>query len=539
MRTPAVTWMSWFVLWVGGLGAMAACGDAEGGADTADLSDSSETDTVDDTGDTLEVEVEVDTDTIDAEVIGDEVYGPGTRPTPPLPAVLSGDTWRAHWTDDIKPYWVSAAALGEPVGNFPTFRGMDGRVLSANERRRPRMLSRQVYTYAMGYLLTGDTSLLAHAHAGVSWLRQHAIDRVKGGCHEQLEKDGRPVAGVRKAQDLSYCVLGLAAWYFVTRDPEVEADLIAAKGWLFDQNRYWDPTKGRIRDALGDDMRTVVDVENDGGSELVAQLDAINAFMLLTQPVLSSPSERERWLADLERLGEVLVRDFLQDGIFWGVDTNKGRFGTRHVDFGHTIKSYWMLLEIDKRLAEHPFREVVEGGIHQTLARAFDAANGRWGKRPTSATAVEYGSDWWSYAELDQVAATLDLLEVEYLDVRDKTQAAWLSDYVDKRFPGEVIPSVKRDGTPAWGWAVGDDAKCNQWKNGFHSTEHALVMAIVGDALAGEDVRLHFAFAEDAPNTIARPYLFHGGELGRTESAGVTVGGRTFTPTEVRFGDVY
>lgn len=532
MRVSKAAW-SGSVLWV--LGALVSgCGDPAVGPDTIDTADTIDADDIGDAAHDT-----VDTVDTDSEVVGDEVYGPGPRPVASLPAVLAGDVWRAHWVDDIKPFWVSAAALGDPIGNFPTYRGMDGRVLGANERRRPRMLSRQVYTYAMGYLLTGDAALLAHAHAGVTWLRDHAIDRVKGGCHEQLEKDGRPVAGVRTAQDLSYCVLGLAAWYFVTRDPEVEADLLAAKGWLFDQNRYWDPAKGRIRDALADDMRSVVDVENDGGSELVAQLDAINAFMLLVQPVLSSETERERWLVDLERLGQVLVRDFLSDGIFWGVDTNKGRFGTRHVDFGHTIKSYWMLLEIDKRVPDHPFREVIEGGVHATLTRAFDAANGRWGKRPTSATAAEYGSDWWSYAELDQVAATLDLLDVEYLDVRDKTQAAWLSDYVDERFPGEVIPSVKRDGTPAWGWAVGDDAKCNQWKNGFHSTEHALVMAIVGDALAGEEVALHFAFAEDAPNAFARPYLFHGREVGRAAAAGVTVDGRSFTPTVVRFADVY
>ncbi|HRE87765.1 MAG TPA: hypothetical protein PK095_01380, partial [Myxococcota bacterium] len=78
-----------------------------------------------------------DVEPSDGEVRGDEVYGPGERPSAALPAVLSGDTWRTHWTNDIKPYWVSAAALGDPVGNYPTYRGMDGRVLSANERRRP------------------------------------------------------------------------------------------------------------------------------------------------------------------------------------------------------------------------------------------------------------------------------------------------------------------------------------------------------------------------------------------------------------------
>ena len=56
------------------------------------------------------------------------------------------------------------------------------------------MLSRQIYAYSMGYALTGDTSLLAHAKAGVDWLIGHAIDKEKGGCFEQLNADGSAVA---------------------------------------------------------------------------------------------------------------------------------------------------------------------------------------------------------------------------------------------------------------------------------------------------------------------------------------------------------
>lgn len=517
---------------------LSACGDPATPADALDASDSELPD--------LDVSDLDSSDTSDSDLSPDtSPYGPRPRPPGPLPTALRAETWRTHWVDDIKPFWTSAVALGDPVGNFPTFRGMDGRALP-NTRRRPRMLSRQIYTYAMGYHLTGDASLLAHAHAGVTWLREHAIDRERGGCHEQLERDGRPLAGVRTAQDLSYCALGLAAWYFVTRDPAAEVDLLALKAALFDPERYWDSGAGRIRDALADDMETPVDVENDGGAELVAQLDPVNAFMLLVQPVLSDPAERQRWLEDLRTLAEVMIRDFHQDGIFWGVDTNKGKYGTRHVDFGHTLKTYWMLLELDKRLPDHPFHAFIMERVHPLLTRAHDAEFGRWAKRPTSASAVEHGSDWWIYAELDQIAATLDLFENKYLDVRDKTQAAWLSDYVDARFPGEVIPGIKRDGSPVWNWTVTDDAKCNQWKNGFHSTEHALVLAIIGDALADTPVTLHFAFPESAaapPSPpVVRPYLFHGVELDRSTGAVVQLGeadGLRLVPTTVRFTAIY
>lgn len=502
-----------------------ACGD--------DAPDPADTDVA------LDATPDASTDTASDIAIGDAVYGPTPPPVGPIAEALRGDRWVTHFREDLEGYWTMTEALGTPEGNFPTFRGMDGRVL-ANSDRRPRMLSRQTYAYAAAYMMTGDRRLLELAHAGVTWLRTRAIDRTRGGCHEQLTAAGAPKAGVRTAQDLSYCVMGLAAYYFVTRDAATENDLLAARGWLFDPARYWDAEAGRIRDALADDMSTEVDVEGDGGWELVAQLDPINAFMLLVQPVLSSQTDRDRFLADLRLLGELLVAEFFDDGIFWGVH-DKRSFGTRHVDFGHALKSFWMLLQIDKRLADHPFHDLVSTHVDALVARAYDADNGRWAKRPTSATAVEYGSDWWIYAEADQITATLNLSDHRYLETLANTQANWLTDYVDDRFEaGEVIPGIKRDGSPVWSWSASDNAKCNQWKNGFHSVEHALVLMIAGHHLEGRDVTLHFAVPPgDAMTFTARPYLFDGREVGRDVGETFTLGDRELVEVAVRFRDLY
>ena len=472
--------------------------------------------------------------------LGDDVYHPVAPPDAAVPEALAADRWVAHYQDDLRPYWVAPEALGTPEGNFPTFRGMDGRVLPQTERR-PRMLSRQTWAYAAGYLLTGERRLLELSAAGASWLRDHAIDRDLGGCHELLTAAGAPAGSVRTAQDLSYCVMGLAGFYFVTRDPAAEQDLLLARDWLFDPAKYWDADAGQIRDALAADMSTPVDVEGDGGRELVAQLDPVNAFMLLVQPVLSTPAARASLLADLRTLGQVMVDDFLSDGLFWGVDTNHGKYGTKHVDWGHTLKSYWMLLQIDKRLPDHPFHAVVFPAVHDLLARAYDAENGRWSKRPKSATAVEYGSDWWIYAELDQIAATLDLIDRRYTDTLAQTAGHWLTDYVDRVYAaGEVIPGIKRDGSPAWTWPAADNAKCNAWKNGFHSAEHALVLGLLGDFRDDGEASLHFAVPPaDADTFIARPYLFDGRELRREKGETFTVGGRELMAVKVTFGELY
>lgn len=460
-------------------------------------------------------------------------------PAGAVPAGLEGDRWRRHLDEDVLPYWRMTEAFGTPEGNFPTYRGMTGAIRGSTERR-PRMLARQTYAYSMAYLMTGDARLLELAHAGMSWLRTKAVDP-RGGCHERLDATGNPIEGPKYAQDLSYCALGFAAYDFVTRDPEAEATLLGLYDLLFDPARYFDTATQRIRDGRSADLSAEVDQSNDGGWELVAQLDVINAFLLLAQPVFAEESRRQQALMHLQLLGQSMIDHFWADGIFWGVSTKKGMYGTRHVDFGHTLKSYWMLLQIDKRLADHPFEAFVKDNVYRWVDRAYDTTNGRWGKRPVNATGNEWGSDWWIYAEADQLAATLDLIDGRYVPVREQTQAHWLSDYVDTRRPArEIIPGIRQDGTPVYGWPDDDTAKCNEWKNGFHSVEHALVLYISGRYLEDRPVELHFAVPEAEVSTfIAKPYVFDGREVSRTPAEELTVGGRTLRHVVVTFDQIY
>lgn len=466
---------------------------------------------------------------------GAEPYAHVPPPKVDVVAALQPATWKRHYAQDLAPYWLMGSALGAPEGNFPTFRGMDGSVRGSTDRY-PRMLSRQTYAYSMGYLLTGAPELLRRAKAGADWIREHARDPA-GGCHAQLTLEGNAKPGPKTTQDTAYCALGLAAYFFVTRDPEVEADVLALRDFMFE--RLWSDKTGRMIDGLSADLSTPYDVENDGGAELVAQLDPMNGFLLLTQPVLSETSRRTQALADLERLARVLVDQFFRDGTFWGVENKKGQYGTRHVDFGHTLKAYWMILEVDKRLPDHPFHDFVQSHVHDYLARAYDAPNGRWGKRPVSDTDAEWGSDWWIYAEADQISATLDFIEPRYLAQREKTQAHWLTDFVDPT-NHEVFPDIKRDGSPGYSWSADSTAKCNEWKNGYHSTEHALVSYLTASWLVDKPAELYFAVpASEVETFVARPYFFHGKESKRVAGEMLEVPGEPLREVRVSFSELF
>ncbi|MFT7621375.1 MAG: mannose/cellobiose epimerase-like protein (N-acyl-D-glucosamine 2-epimerase family) [Myxococcota bacterium] len=449
---------------------------------------------------------------------------------------LRGATWLSHLSADILPYWTSADALGSPPGNFPTYRGMDG-APDANSERRPRMLSRQTYLYVVAFMLTGDPAQLEHARAGVDWLLTHAVDQ-NGACHARLDASGEPLGDDAKtAQDVAYCGLGLAAWTFLTRDPATEAAVLKMRDLLFDPTTFWDAANSRIKDGLSADLSQEFDVESDGGWELVAQLDAINALLLLIQPVLSEASRRTEGLEDLRLLGESIVQHFHADGIFWGVHNKQGQYGTRHADFGHTLKTYWMLWLIDQRLPDHPFASLL-GATRTQLDRAWDAPNGRWAKRPLSASTVEYGNDWWSYAEADQLAASLNLLDGAYTQRLEQSAAHWMGFVDTTRTARELVPGIDRTGVWVWDWADGDTAKCNQWKSGFHSAEHALVLYLTGQILEGKEAVLHFAPIGATDGLVMPAYLFSAVEAGR-EITGTTVLSETkHTLLKVRYSQL-
>jgi mannose/cellobiose epimerase-like protein (N-acyl-D-glucosamine 2-epimerase family) len=481
---------------------------------------------------------------LDAAVVDSGVPGGSYAHVAPtltaVPDVLKGDTWLQHHAQDILPYWTMAEAFGTPEGNFPTYRGMDGSLQGSTERR-PRMIARQTFAYAVAYMLHGEPRHLELAQAGAAWIMDHAQD-ARGGFHARLSSVGEPNGSDAKtAQDTAYCMLGLGAYFFVTRDPAAEAVILETRDLLFSEV-FFDRTMGRIKDAVSADLSTEVDVESDGGWELVAQLDPINAFLLLVQPVLTDPARRQQFQDDLQHLAQLMVDRFWKNGLFWGVHNKQGQYRSKHADFGHTLKAYWMVLQIDKRLPEHPFYAFLQENVHPQVDLAYDEPNGRWAKRPISPSQVEYGSDWWIYAEVDQISATLNMLDGRYSDWLGQTTQHWLDEYVDHAngSPGEVIPGITRTGNRAYNWPATDTAKCNEWKSGYHSSEHALVLYLTGRYLEDAPATLHFAVPPaDADTFVARPYIFDGAVSGRTPGAGLTVGGRALVDVAVSFSDLY
>jgi hypothetical protein len=105
-------------------------------------------------------------------------------------------------------------------------------------------LSRQTFGYGVAYHLTGNPTYLAYMKAGIDYLRQHCIDPDGGMFESQDLTTGAwgPDIRYRDSQQLGYGLLGMAFYYYLTRDSTILPDILALKNYIFDN--YYNQSLG-------------------------------------------------------------------------------------------------------------------------------------------------------------------------------------------------------------------------------------------------------------------------------------------------------
>ena len=448
-------------------------------------------------------------------------------------AVPTGDRWIQHLNEDLLPFWTMDTALAQGSGNFPTYRCNDGTLYDATtnacteladpvpgivnlDREYIRSKSRQVFAYGIAYNLTGNSDYLQHAKEGVDFLTTYALDtNGVNGAYTYFDADdttfvGKPEAAKRVSQDMTYALSGLTFFYYLTRDPDVLQSIVNVKDYIF--NTYYDEEWGLmawVQQSFDDNGTQVSDEQR----ELVAQLDQVYAYMMLVTPILPKFFDgkplRRKWKKDLVHLATIMSEQFYSPdkNFFWGAitDSSQKKLGTDHTDFGHSIKTLWLIYEIGKLTGHYEFVLFTQEAAPKLLEAAF-LEDGTWGRRINEYGQIERDKEWWILAELDQVAATLSLRDPSYAEYLPTTYAYWLEYMVDHEHKG------------IWHWVNSADnkpdihfPKQHSWKNAFHSFEHAMVGYLTGQEIHDLDSELYFAFKNDVSTpdvTQIRPYTY-------------------------------
>lgn len=430
-----------------------------------------------------------------------------------------GQRWIQHLTEDLLPFWTMPTALGQPVGNFPTYRNNDGSLVDPEhlheEFQRPvpgivwlnrehvRSRSRQCFAYGVAYHLTGEEKYLEYAKAGVTFLRKNAFDRSNGGAYSYFLQPGMvpgPDLPYRTSQDFAYLLAGIGFLYYLTRDPELEQELIQANDYLW--FHYYDSGSDLFRWVLEDSP----DGDSSSQQEIVAQLDQIYGYMMLVTPCLSEPHQ-STWKNRLIKLAHILMDRFYspRTEMFWGAVTNTAikRWGTPHTDFGHSVKTFWLISLIGSLTDDYEMFVSAQRRAAQIVELAYLGSSGSWARCLKPDGSLDQDKEWWICCELDQVAGALALNDPAYMRYIVRTYDYWFQYMVDHE-NHEVWAMVSgQTNRPVEGYP-----KQHSWKNALHSFEHVLVSYVFAQQLHGEAATLYFAWEETPPKRRIQPYFY-------------------------------
>ncbi|MBT9312602.1 AGE family epimerase/isomerase [Leptothoe kymatousa] len=434
-------------------------------------------------------------------------------------AIPTGQQWLNHVQDDLLPFWTLPTALGDPMGNFPSVRCDNGTLVNPEnpcaevqgfendwlikEEQYVVSLSRQIYTYGVAFHLTGERQYLDYAKAGVDYFRQHAFDREAGGAYglwSAESNEWEPALEDRNPQGQAYALMGIGYYYYLTRDPEVLPDILALKEFIFDT--YYNAELGILQWQLQDG-----EWGNALDKMLVAQLDQLNAYMMLLAPILPEP-ERTEWTQDMVWLSEIMLDQFYlqEENLFLlsalSPDTSSL---LEETDFGHSIKTMWFMRMIGILSGNQTLVDFAVNNGPKILERAYLSAPETWASGVLPDGTINETRSWWVHAELDQFTASLALSEPTVAKYLPGTYNYWFNYFVDPQF-GEVWNNIDASTDEP----MEDFPKQWPWKNGYHTFEHALVGYITSSQLHQEAAVLYYAFEQPPELDTIHPYYYQG-----------------------------
>lgn len=439
------------------------------------------------------------------------------------------EEWKQHLEVDLMKFWYRPDAYELDGDLFPTYRTNSGEKLPQNKEDWPeefkaaiadkdteglvqpeynfvRAHSRQTYAYGIAFHMTGKPHYLELCRKGAMALL-NAIDGNYGMAVTQRKDTNKwdTDRAVRTSQDLAYGLTGLGMYYFLTHDIAVMHKIIQIKDYIF--REYMDDGKGYLTWL----PKNVTDTQ----VQIVAQLDQLYAYMLMITPSLPEPY-KSIWKKDMKKIADILITQFYSEKykFFWGTEDTSGSMtlGTDHTDFGHSVKTLWVILKIGELLGDPFYIEFARPKIDRILNEAYIENTGSWARRFDENKKLDEDKEWWILAELDQAAEILSIHDPLYYQYLNNTHRYWLEKMVDHD-NGEIWHMVSgKTNEPIINYP-----KVHNWKTSLHSFEHALFGYMTASRIKGKPFDVYYAIPdwEEIPYIIVAPYMFFGNVIAK------------------------
>ncbi|MCM1524836.1 MAG: hypothetical protein NC120_10305 [Ruminococcus sp.] len=438
------------------------------------------------------------------------------------------EKWVEHLKNDLMKFWDRPDAYEMQDGLFPTYRSNKGDKINPNnlpeelkaaladkdtaglvetDNNFIRAHSRQTYAYGIAFHMTGIPKYLELCRKGALAL----VDAMDGNYGMFVKKSISTKEWdcdrmSRTSQDLAYGLTGLGMYYFLTHDAGIMHRIIQIKDYIF--KTYMDDGKGYIT------WYPKHENEKDSQVQIVAQLDQLYAYMLMITPSLPEPY-RTVWKKDMKKIADILITQFYSEHyeFFWGTeDTSESMsLGTDHTDFGHSVKTFWVILKIGELLGDPFYVDFARPKIDKILKEAYIEQTGSWARRFNEDGSLDTDKEWWILAELDQAAEILSMHDPWYYNYLNNTHRYWFDKMVDHEY-GEIWHMVSgSDDTP-----MPNYPKVHNWKTSLHSFEHALFGYMTAARLKGQEIEVYYALPEweRVSHLTVAPYMFFGNITG-------------------------
>jgi len=364
-----------------------------------------------------------------------------------------------------------------------------------------RAHSRLTYAFGIAFHMTGNPHYLEVCRKGALAL----VDAMDGnyGMHVNQGADSGEwdtERALRTSQDLAYGLTGLGIYYFLTHDVSILHRIIQLKDYIF--KVYMDDGRGYLT--------WYPKHTKDPEVQIVAQLDQLYAYTLMLTPSLPEPYQ-SIWKKDMKKVVDILITQFYSERyeFFWGVESNPSSMslGTDHTDFGHSVKTFWVILKVGELLGDPFYIDFARPKIDKILQEAYIEDTGSWARRYNADGSLDTDKEWWILAELDQACEILAIHDPAYYNYLNKTHRYWLNNMVDHD-NGEIWHMV--DG--ATNKPLIQYPKAHSWKTSLHSFEHALFGYMTASHIKSEDFKLYYALPEweRASHYNLAPYMFFG-----------------------------
>jgi mannose/cellobiose epimerase-like protein (N-acyl-D-glucosamine 2-epimerase family) len=358
--------------------------------------------------------------------------------------------------DEILPFWESHA-IDHEYGGYWTHLHRDGGRYSAGDKYLV-MQTRMIYSFSIGYRLSGSKRYLELAAQGVDFLKTYFRDARRGGWVWTVTRQGEQLDRAKRPYALAFVVYSLAEFARVSGDRE--ALELAQATWSQVYEHAWDHEAGGFYHELGEDWTAVNTTKRI--DTMLHNMEGVSALYAATGDRQYLDAVRELCDTIVERTWdpatgcthEWFYRDWRED-----LTNTEGK-----ANYGHIVETAWFLAAVSGYTGEARYRDFARAELEYALEHGWDARyGGLYSYGIPGGSATDTRKVWWMQSEfLDALALFYRLTgEQRYLDVLER-QAAYVATRQRDTVFGEWYALCAQDGAPL------DARKGHEYKAAYH-----------------------------------------------------------------------